>query len=274
MSRVSELAERRELLVHLTLRELRSRYKRSVLGWTWSLLNPLASVLIYWLVFSVFLKVEPPMGDPSGLQNFVLYLLCGLVLWNFFSGAVNLSLEAFLGNANLIKKVYFPRELLVVSGVVSLLVSLVIEVGVLCVILLIAGNMVIPWLPVALFQIALMTVFVVGIGLFLSVANVYFRDVKHFVAIAMQALFYSAPIVYPISVVPDDVDFLGREIPIGEIYRLNPLVHFIENFRAVLYDLRFPPLGSTLYLIGWTAASLVLGYRFFIRHDGRLPEEV
>ena len=202
MSRVSELVERRELLVHLTLRELRSRYKKSVLGWTWSLLNPLASVLIYWLVFSVFLEVEPPIGDPSGLQNFVLYLLCGLVLWNFFAGGVNLSLDAFLGNANLIKKVYFPRELLVVSGVASLLVSLSIEVGVLSVILVIAGNMVIPWLPMAIFQIAVLTVFVVGIGLFLSVANVYFRDVKHFVAIAMQALFYSAPIVYPISVSP------------------------------------------------------------------------
>ncbi|MBM3657958.1 MAG: ABC transporter permease [Actinobacteria bacterium] len=274
MSRVSELVERRELLVHLTLRELRSRYKKSVLGWTWSLLNPLASVIIYWLVFSVFLEVEPPIGEPSGLQNFVLYLLCGLVLWNFFAGCVNLSLDAFLGNANLIKKVYFPRELLVVSGVASLLVSLFIEVGVLSVILLIAGNMVIPWLPVAIFQIAVLTVFVIGIGLFLSVANVYFRDVKHFVAIAMQALFYSAPIVYPISVVPDEVDFLGREIPIGEIYRLNPLVHFIENFRAVLYDLRFPPLRSTLYLVAWALVVLVLGWRFFTRHDGRLPEEV
>jgi ABC-2 type transport system permease protein len=274
MSRVSELAGQRELLVHLTLRELRSRYKKSVLGWTWSLLNPLASVLIYWLVFSVFLEVEPPVGDPSGLHNFVLYLLCGLVLWNFFSGAVGVSLDAFLGNANLIKKVYFPRELLVISGVASLLVSMLIEVGVLCVILLIVGNMIIPWLPLVALIIALEALFVIGVGLFLSVANVYFRDVKHFVAIAMQALFYSAPIVYPISVVPDDADVFGITIPLGTIYRLNPLVQFVEDFRDVLYDLRFPPLDSLLYLVVWAAALCFLGYRFFVRHDGRLPEEV
>jgi ABC-type polysaccharide/polyol phosphate export permease len=274
MSRVAEVAARRELLVHLTLRELRSRYKKSVLGWTWSLLNPLASVAIYWLVFSEFLKVEPPVGDPSGLKNFVLYLLCGLVLWNFFSGSVGVSLEAFIGNSNLIKKVYFPRELLVVSGVASLLVSLAIETGVLCLILLIAGNMVLPWLPVAALLVFLLAVFVIGVGLFLSVANVYFRDVKHFVAIAMQALFYSTPIVYPISVVPKTADVLGVSIPVGKIYRLNPLVQFVEDFRDVLYDLRFPPLKSVAYLVACSAVTLFLGFRFFMRYDGRLPEEV
>lgn len=274
MSRVSELVGRRELLLHLTLRELRSRYKKSVLGWTWSLLNPLASVLIYWLVFAVFLKVQPPLGDPSGLKNFVLYLLCGLVLWNFFSGCVGVSLDAFIGNANLIKKVYFPRELLVVSGVLSLLVSLAIEAGVLCVILLVVGNMILPWIPVAIFLIVVMALFVTGIGMFLSVANVYFRDVKHFVNIAMQALFYSAPIVYPISAVPAHAHVLGVNLPVGRLYRLNPLVQFVLDFRSTLYDLRMPSIGSLAYLVGCTVVALTFGYWFFVRHDGRLPEEV
>ena len=122
--------------------------------------------------------------------------------------------------------------------------------------------------------IALESLLVLGVSLFLSVANVYFRDVKHFIAIAMQALFYSTPIVYPISVVPDDVDVVGLTIPLGAIYRLNPLVQTVQAFRDVLYDLRFPPLDTMLYLIGWGVGALAFGYWFFERHQRRLAEEV
>ena len=101
---------RRDLAVNLTLRELRGRYKRSVLGWTWSLLNPLATVAIYSLVFSFFLKVQPPVGKPSGLKSFALFLLCGLVPWNFFQNGLNMGLGSLVSNGNLIKKVYFPRS--------------------------------------------------------------------------------------------------------------------------------------------------------------------
>jgi ABC-type polysaccharide/polyol phosphate export permease len=272
--RVGELIGGRELLVNLTLRELRSRYKKSALGWAWSLVNPLAMVGIYALVFSFFLKIEPPIGDPSGLDSFVIYLLCALIPWIYFSNCASSSLEALVGNAGLIKKVYFPRDLLVMSVIGSLLVSMLIEMSVVIVILLIAGNFVIPWIPMVLVLVALETLLVLGVGLFLSVANVYFRDVKHFIAIALQALFYATPIVYPISVVPDTADIAGVEIPLGTIYRLNPMVQTVEAFRSVLYDLRFPPLDSMLYLIGWGIGAVVFGYWFFDRHQRRLAEEV
>ena len=97
--------------------------------------------------------------------------------------------------------------------------------------------------------IAIETVFVLGCALMLSVCNVYFRDVQHFVAILLLVLFYSAPIVYPITVVPVHAHVLGMEIPLRRLYRLNPLVRFVEAFRAVLYDLRFPPLWDTMYLM-------------------------
>ena len=106
MSQVREYVERRELLTNLVLRELRSRYKRSTLGWTWSLLNPLSSVLIYWAVFGVFLKVDPP-PSPSGQRSFVLFLICALIPWNFFSNGVTQSIDALVVNAGLIRKVYF-----------------------------------------------------------------------------------------------------------------------------------------------------------------------
>jgi ABC-2 type transport system permease protein len=269
-----EYAANRELLVNLTLRELRSKYKKSVLGWTWSLLNPVASVVIYTVVFSVFLGVQAPRGVPSGLQSFVLFLLCALVAWNFVSSSLMATLDSIVGNANLIKKVYFPRELLVGSTIGSLLVTFCIELSVVGVILLIAGNMILPWIPVAIFLMALLTICLVGAGLVLSVCNVYFRDVKHFINIAMQALFYSAPIVYPIKVVPKEKQIGSISIPVRQIYELNPLVRFIEGFRDVLYNLRMPTAETLLYLVAWSAGLLLFGLWVFRKLEPRLAEEV
>jgi ABC-type polysaccharide/polyol phosphate export permease len=269
-----EYAASRELVLNLTLRELRSKYKKSVLGWSWSLLNPVASVIIYTVIFSVFLGVDPPRGVPSGLKSFVLFLLCGLIPWNFVANCLIGTLDSIVGNANLVKKVYFPRELLVVSTVASLLVTFCIELSVVAVVLLIAGNMVLPWIPVAIVLMLLLTVMLLGVGLMLSVTNVYFRDVKHFMNIAMQALFYSAPIVYPISAVPVHKTVAGVSIPVLRIYELNPLVRFVEAFRDVLYNLRAPSLFTMGYLVLWAAGALFLGLRLFHRLEPRLAEEV
>ena len=108
----------------------------------------------------------------------------------------------------------------------------------------------------------------------LSVFNVYFRDVKHFMAILLQVLFYTAPIVYPIRYVPEHAHVLGMEIPLLRIYRLNPLVRFVGAFRAVLYDLRIPDLWDTMYVVIWAVAMLVIGMWVFSRLDRRLAEEV
>jgi ABC-2 type transport system permease protein len=274
MTRLSEFAGTRELTLNLTLRELRGRYKRTFLGWTWSLLNPLATLAIYWLVFGYFLKVQPPVGDPSGLHSFAMFLVCGLIPWNFFSNGMNAGLGALVGNGNLIKKVYFPRELLVVSSVGSVAVTLLIELGVLSVILLLVGNVVILWIPVILVLVVLLSAFVLGIALVLSVVNVYFRDTQHLFAILLQVLFYLAPIVYPISYVPDTATILGITIPLGDIYRLNPIVVFVGAFRDVMYNLRWPPLLDVVYLIGWAGGLLAFGMWVFGRLDRRLAEEV
>lgn len=274
MSRLSDFTGTRNLAVNLTLRELRGRYKRSVLGWTWSLLNPLATVCIYSLVFSFFLKVQPPEGHPSGLHSFALFLVCGLVPWAFFQNGLNMGLGSLLANSNLIKKVFFPRELLVAATIASLVVTMCIELGVVGVILLFAGNMVIPWIPVVLVLVAIETVFVFGIALALAAWNVYFRDVQHLMAILLQVLFYTTPIVYPVSYVPKTATVLGVEIPLLRIYELNPLVRFVEAFRAVLYDLRMPSLLTIGYITLWALAMLAIGAAIFSRLDRRLAEEV
>ena len=274
MTALREYAGTRELVVNLTLRELRSKYKKSVLGWTWSLLNPVASVVIYTIVFSVFLQVQPPRGDPSGLKSFVVFLLCALVPWNFMSSALTLSLDSLVMNANLIKKVYFPRELLVASSIASLDVTFLIELGVLGAILLLVGNMIIPWIPVVLLLVVMLTGMMLGWGMVLAVCNVYFRDVKHFMNIVIMALFYSAPIVYPVTLVPEEREVLGVTVPVRDLYELNPIARFIEAFRAVLYDLRFPRWSTIVYLLAWTIGSVALGLWVFSKLEPRLAEEV
>jgi len=274
MTRIAEYKSSRELVSNLTLRELRGRYKRSMLGWGWSLLNPLASVIIYTIVFSVFLKIKPPVGDPSGLDVFALFLLCGLIPWNLFATGVMGGLSSLVVNGNLIKKVYFPRELLVASTIFALVVTALIEFGVLLVMLLIWGNMVIPWIPMLLVLIVIETTFVLGIALAMSVWNVYFRDLEHLTTILIQVIFYMTPIVYPIRFVPDTAEILGMTIPVGAIYRLNPMVEFVGAFRNVLYDLTFPPLASMAYMVGWAIVALVFGLYMFNKLEGRIAEEV
>jgi ABC-2 type transport system permease protein len=184
------------------------------------------------------------------------------------------SMAALTGNANLIKKVYFPREVLIVANIASWVVSLLIELAVVCVILLVVGNFVLPWLPPVLLLVLLQTLFVTGIGLGLSVLNVYFRDVEHLVGILLQLWFYATPIVYPITFVPREATVLGWELPVRTLYGLNPMVRFVEAYRACLYHLRFPPLADVLYLVGATAVALAVGGFLFRRLEPKLAEEL
>ncbi|HVE47719.1 MAG TPA: ABC transporter permease [Acidimicrobiales bacterium] len=274
MTTLAEYRSSRELLNNLTLRELRSKYKRSVLGWTWSLLNPLATMLIFTLVFRFFLRIEAPVSKSTDLHSFSLYLLCGLLPWNFFVNGVTASMGSLVGNANLIKKTYFPRELLVIAQVNSWIVSLLIEMALLAVGLIVFGNMVLPWLPVAILLMALLAMFVTGLALAFSVLNVYFRDIQHFVGILFQVWFYLTPIVYPLPRVPERADIFGNDLPVRALFHVNPMVDFVEAFRAILYDLQAPSLGILAYLLVVSVVSLVGGMWLFGRLEGKLAEEL
>jgi ABC-2 type transport system permease protein len=274
----SEYKSARELTINLTLRELKGKYKRSILGWTWSLLNPLATVAIFAVVFRYFLKITVPPGNPSGLSNFALFLVCGLLPWNYLNNGLNGSMGALVGNANLVKKVYFPREALVVSNVASWAYSLLIEFAVMTVVFIVFGNMVLPWLPAVLVLIVVESLLVLGLGLLLSVLNVYFRDVQHLVNILLLMWFYATPIVYPISYVVDadakHPELFGVHIPLLFLYRLNPMVRLVQAFRDVLYNPRFPPLFDVFYVLAFGAATLAFGLWTFRRLEGRLAEEL
>lgn len=273
-ARLREILSYRELLLNLTLRELRTRYRRSTLGWAWSLLNPIATMLIFSVVFRVILRIEVPPGERSGLQNFPLFLLSGLIFWNFFAGSINSAMGLMTGNAGLISKVYFPREILVIATVGSALVTLLVELVALSAALMIVGNFVLPWLPIVLFFVLVQAAFVTGIALACSVGNVYFRDLEYLVGILLQLLFYAAPIVYPALVIPPTVDVAGLTIPFAFLYNINPLVRFVQVYRDALYDLTFPPLADTVFLVVVSAVTLWIGWRIFSRFSPRLAEEL
>jgi ABC-type polysaccharide/polyol phosphate export permease len=271
VSALGELRDSRELLANLTLREIRGKYKRTVLGQAWSLVNPIAQMLTYSLVFGLFLRNNPGPGNPSGLDVFALWLSAGLLPWLYFNNMVTGGMTSLVANGNLILKVYFPREALVVSTVLSFLFTHAIEMGVLLVAVLLFGGTPLLYLPATIFFMILMTAFGLGLAFVLSVANVYFRDTQHFVAIALQLWFYLTPIVYPVSVLNSHTEHRHWLLV---LYRCNPIERFTEVFRNTIYDGRWPSLSNTIFLVTVSAVVLVIGQLVFNKFAGRLAEEL
>jgi ABC-2 type transport system permease protein len=230
--------------------------------------------VIFTVVFGTILRVTPTEGA-GGLRNYTLFLLCGLLPWNFFSGVINGGLQTLLGNANLIKKTAFPRQLLVLSSSLALFVTFAIEMGVLMVVLALFGADPLLWLLPTLLVMVLLTAFATGLALMLSVANVYFRDSAHFVAIALQVLFYATPIIYPATLVSHlSPHSLAGRLHVADLYFANPLVHFTQAFRALLYEHRLPDLGTTAVVVLAAVVSLTAGWWVFTRFSRRLAEEL
>jgi len=269
----TELLSSRDLLINLTAREVKGKYKRTALGQVWSLVNPLAQMLIYSLVFGFVLRAKPLPGDPSGLDVFALWLTAALLPWILFSTALTNGMQALISNENLIKKVYFPRSSLVASAALAALFTSFFEMSVLVVVLYLFGGNPTLYLPLVVVGMVLYAALGLGFGLMLSVANVYFRDTQHFVNIFMQVWFYLTPIVYPITLIATRADDSGRPW-ILTLYRLNPTERFTELFRNLLYDNRLPSLGTSLYCLVVPLVVLLAGFAIFGRYEGRLAEEL
>ncbi|MEX2586623.1 MAG: ABC transporter permease [Actinomycetota bacterium] len=261
----------RSLLINLTLRENRSKYKRSVLGWAWSMLNPIATMLIFTFVFSIVFRIAPPIGDPSGIQSFGFFLISGLLPWNFLAQGMTAASGSVIANAGLIKKVYFNRSVLPISSVLSWNTNLLIELGVLSVALLFVGQVVLPLIPVAVLVMFMQTFFVVGIGLALAALNVYFRDVEHFLQILLLLWFYASPVIYPIDYI---LQTEGMSSTLKTIYMLNPMVHFMDAYRSIFYDVAAPTAKNLLILLVCASGAMVVGWFTFNKLEARFAEEL
>jgi len=276
MSYLKEVLSSRELLVNLTLREVRGKYKRTVFGQLWSLANPLALMVIYTIVFAFILRVEPEPGDPSGLNVFAVWLLCALLPWTFFANVVTSGAGSLIANAGLIQKVAFSRIVLPLSLVGSSIYNWLFEMGVLLIVLVIIGSFVWPWIPLLLVIMFLLAVFAAGVALMLAIANVYFRDTQWFLGIILQMWMYLTPIIYPASLVTQQSErvgyLFGTGLTVDFIYNLNPMTHFVEVFRNMLYDNRWPDPTEWLICALWAVASLFIGVVVFRRNENNLAE--
>jgi lipopolysaccharide transport system permease protein len=265
-----------ELLLLLVKRELGGKYKSTVLGQLWSLANPIATIVIYSLVFGLIFRVQPPPGDPSGLDNFAIFLVVGLLPWLFFANVLNQAAQSIVANGPLVQKVYFPRALIPVSLSLAALTNWSLEMLVLVVALLIVGSNVLPFLPLVLLAMLVLAVFATGVGMVASIVNVYFRDFSYLLTILLQFGFFLAPILYPITMIASLSDqsggIFGTNITYLQIYSLNPMVAFTEIFRGLMYDNRIP--SWELWLEGslWAAFAVLAGALLFKRTEKRLAE--
>lgn len=256
----------RNLLYLLTLKELRTRYKKSALGWAWSLLNPLSQMVIFSIIFLKVFHAVALAGDPSGLTNFPLYFLSGLVPWNFFAISIGTAIGNVQGGSGLIKKVAFPHEHLVLSVIAAQFVTLLIETSILTIALLIfSGPKVLMWLPVLLVAYVLWALLVTGVSLILSAANVFFHDVNYLWGIVTQLLFYATPIIYFTATINPALKTVANWGPTGT---------FITAFHELMYDGRMPGLGRWGYMTALAAASLAIGAWIFNRLSPRFAEEM
>lgn len=276
MSYFKEIIDSRELLVNLTMREVRGQYKRTIFGQLWSLVNPLAQMVIYTFVFGFIFRAQPGPGDPSGLNVFSLWLLCGLLPWAFFATVVSSGMGSLITNAGLIQKVNFSRLVLPLSVVGSVGYNWAFEMAVLVVALALFGSFVWPWLPLVIIVMIVLASFAAGVALALSIANVHFRDTQYFMGIVLTFWMYLTPIVYPISLIAEQSERLGPLFGWGptllEVYRWNPLERFVEVFRNLLYDNRMPSMDNLLFVLVAAAVSLAIGLTIFRRNEKGLAE--
>jgi lipopolysaccharide transport system permease protein len=276
IDRLKDLWLHRELLWNMTVKELKVKYKRSVLGFLWSFMNPLIMLAVFSLVFTILVKNDD-------MQWFVVYLMSGLLTWLFFVNSLMQSVGSVVGNAGLVKKVYFPREILPLAAVGANIFHFIMQMLVFFVFLLILQwhfSIYILFFPLVML---LEIVFTLGLCLFLSAANVYLRDVQHFVEVATMAWFWLTPIVYLIGMV---MDKLGRWFG---IYLLNPVTNIVELWQFIIYNPHY--YAAKTYLPGHTQANyvsfwavfytcvlsvmlLVLGYWYFVRKDRGFAEQI
>jgi ABC-2 type transport system permease protein len=276
MSYLSDIWGSRELLQNLTNREVRGKYRRTALGQLWSLANPIAAILIYTFIFSFLFRLPAQVGDPSGLNNYALWLVCGLLPWLFFNRVLTIGVDSLVANAGLIQKVYFPRIVLPLSLANATLFTWLLEMGVLIVALSLLGSFVLPWLPLLAVFMVVFAMFSVGVAMLLSIANVYFRDLSYLLTIVLQFWFYLTPILYPVDMVATQSDRLGglagTSVTLLNLYQLNPVEGFIEIFRNLLYDNAMPELSRILVALAWAVGAFGAGVWLYSKKERQMAE--
>jgi lipopolysaccharide transport system permease protein len=252
-----ELYNYRNLIWVLAWVDFKQRYKNSVLGYFWSLLEPLLMLGVLYIVFSNLMKVQ--------VEYYQLFLLQGIIMWSFFSRSTTVCLMAIAGKPQLVKKVYFPRDILVISGCITTLLMSIFESFVFLVFLFffrIPLTVNIAYLPIIIF---LFFIIALGTSLILAALNVYYRDIQYIWALILQIGFFATPVIYPLSVFPP---YLLK------ILSYNPLAQVIFLARDVTLYSKEPNLASFVFVIFIAVIILGMGYAIFTRLEPQFAEEL
>ncbi|MDR7420336.1 MAG: ABC transporter permease [Armatimonadota bacterium] len=254
---LAEALRYRELLLNLVATELKVKYRGSTLGFVWSLLQPLALILIYSLAFRYIMRIQVP--------NFAVFLIGGLLPWQFFTTTASASTTSLMNSVALLKKVYFPREIIpaatVLFNLIQMLLALLVFLPALVVIRGHAPWTVVFYPVVLLLQIA----FVTGVALALSALTVLFRDLKHLTEVALTMLFWLTPVIYPLTMAPPRLQ---------SVLILNPMTAFISAYQDITYWGRVPGPDAFLVMVAWATVSLAVGLVIFRRRSPYLAEDL
>ncbi len=257
MTIFKNLYQYRELLKTNVKKEIRGKYKGSFLGVLWSFLNPLLMVAVYAIVFPYIMRVSVP--------NYLIFLIVAIIPWNFFTTCITTGCNCIWMNGGIIKKVYFPREILPISVVCAGLINFLISCVIILIFVFFGGigfSLQLLWLPlIAIIQ----SILSLGLLFILSAINVYVRDIEYIVSFILNLLFYATPILYTADMFPEKIRW---------ILYLNPMTHLVDSYRSIFYAKTMPNLGSLLYISIVALIILVIGYLIFRKLEKGFAEEV
>ncbi len=257
MSIFKNLYNYRELIKTSVKKDIGGKYKHSFFGVLWSFINPLLQIAVYAIVFPLIMR--------NNIPNYTVFMVCGLIPWAYFSSSVNRSTFVMIENGNILKKVYFPREILPLSLVTSETVNFLIS-SIIILVFTLANGIALSWL-IVLFPVVLLVQYVLqlGIALILSSVTVYFRDLNHFMGVLLQLFFYATPIVYSIETIPENFRW---------ILKFNPMTYIIEGYRSIFYTHEMPDFKAIGIVFAIAVALLILGYLLFNKLQKRFAEEL
>lgn len=238
------------LLYELVLRDIKIKYRRSVLGVLWTVLNPLLMMVILYVVFSKLFRFE--------IENYAIYILSGQVLFNYYQMATTDAMVAILGNASLIKKVYLPKYILVLAKILSGAVNLAASFAALMIVIVITGGRITLMFFMAVIPLICLIVFAMGIGLILAAYTVRFRDIQHLYSVFCMGLFYLTPVIYPSSILPDYMK---------QIVYYNPLTRMIDTFRTIVMENAVPSGADIIFCMVAALSAVLIGGLVFQRRQ-------
>ncbi len=261
LSLVQDLYQFRDLIGELVLRDLRVRYRRSAIGFLWSMLQPLLMLLVLQMVFAHIFQMRMPNG--AVVRNFAVYALAGILFWNFFSQSIITSMNSLKGNAYLLQKLPVPTGVFPVTAVISGVINLIFALVPLTAILLFTGHPVGPSLLFLPVSILIITTFTLGMGLLLSPLAVFFSDVIELVMVGLTLAFYLTPVFYPEEMLSGSKFFW--------VVHYNPIRSILEVFRDPIYLNKIPPISHLSVATGLAIVALLLGAVVFHRSSHRIP---